>query len=119
MADDNAPVPFTGEIPDGHADLFGAYRSLLPIVIEGQRWLVPENNSVLRALQYLELEHRCVKMAWGNYCWNDTKGCCEMTYCPPGDPGPRAGRACQVLVQPGLQIFTLPKGGRTTGGAAP
>ena len=119
MTDENAPVLFTGDIPDGHADLFGEYRHLLPIIIEGRRWLVPENNSVLRALQYLEIEHGCVKMAWGKYCWNDTKGCCEMTYCPPDDPEPRLGRACQVPAQAGLQIVVLPKGGRATFGDEP
>lgn len=52
-------------------------------------------------------------MDWGSYCWNDTKGCCEMTYVD--DEGEVVqGRACCTDVRPGLRIVKLPKGGRRT-----
>ncbi len=107
-----APVPVAGPKDRASADLFGDFRQLLPIEVEGVRCLVPEGNSVLRALQYCELEHRNLRMEWGRYCWNDTVGCCAMSYRPTPEAELRVGRACQVQVRAGLQIVLLPRGGR-------
>ena len=106
-----APIPVTETIAEEDIDLFGEYRQLFPIIVEGQRHAVPEDNSVLRGLQYLEIKHACVKMPWASYCWNDTEGCCDMTY-RTRDGSPETGRACRVAAEPGLEILVLPKGGR-------
>lgn len=112
MTDPLAPIPVEGEIPAAEIDLFGAYRHLVPIMVAGVLRPVPESNSVLRALQYLELKHGCVTMEWGRYCWNDTEGCCQMVYRPTPGAEPRAGRACVVQADAGLEIVQLPPGGR-------
>lgn len=108
-----APVPFVGEHSEDDLDLFGDFRWLYPIVVEGRPFAVPEANSVLRALQYVELKHGAVALPWHRYCWNDSTGCCEMTYRPEASAAPRPGRACVVQAAPGLEIVVLPKGARS------
>jgi hypothetical protein len=112
MSQDFQPIPVEGPLSEEEMDLFGEYRHLIPIVVCGERMEVPENNSVLRALQYLELKHQRVKLDWGRYCWNNTNGCCEMSYRERHDEAPRPARACLVQVKPRLEIVELPKGGR-------
>jgi hypothetical protein len=112
MQDPFTPVPVEGEISEEDSDLFGEYRHLLPILVEGMRCLVPEGTSVLRALQYLELKHESVKMDWGRYCWNNTEGCCEMEVRDQETGAVHTRRACQAIVTPRLEIVRLPKGGR-------
>lgn len=111
MASPLAPVPVEGPLTEEEVELFGEYSQLVPIVVQGEILPVPEKNSVLRALQYLELRSQAVRMDWGRYCWNNTKGCCEMIY-RVGDQEPQLGRACQVEACAGLEILELPKGGR-------
>lgn len=112
MSEKPEPKPFEGTHGPDDLDLFGPFRRLLPILIEGERAFVPEGNSVLRCLQYLELKEGSVKMEWGRYCWNDTKGCCEMSYRLNPAEAPRVGRACRVRAEAGLEILALPRGGK-------
>lgn len=112
MSDDLRPVPVTAPLSEEEIDLFGEYRFLVPIWVEGERELVPENNSVLRALQYLEIREGRVKLDWGRYCWNDTKGCCEIVYREDDREEVKTGRACLLQVKPRLEIVRMPKGGR-------
>ncbi len=105
-----APRPYLGLHSDDDLDLFGAYRQLFCITILGEEYWVPEDNSMLRVFQYLELRHQAVKLRWPSFCWNNTVGCCEMSYRPaPGEPI-RRGRACMIDVRPGLVIEELPTG---------
>jgi hypothetical protein len=113
VLDDLTPVPVEGPLSEEEIDLFGPYRYLIPIEVEGIRMLVPENNSALRALQYLELTQGSVRLDWGRYCWNDTKGCCAITIAAQG--GPVEVRACRTPATAGLSILTLPPGGRRCG----
>jgi hypothetical protein len=106
-------VPYDGPHSEDDLELFGRYRALHRIDVEGRSELVPEDNVVLRALQYLEMYARTVRMPWRDYCWNNTVGCCEMSYRDgPGMPE-KKGRACIVAARPGMEIVRLPKGGRT------
>lgn len=92
--------------------MFGPYEHLYPIVVGDHRFNVPEYNSLLRALQYVELNTRCVRLPWKNFCWNNTKGCCVVRFRErPGAPEV-AGRACTLRVHPGLVVTELPRGGR-------
>lgn len=107
MSGSDEPVPFEGEHSEEHLDLFGAYRYLLPIVVQGRRYLVPEDNSVLRALQYVELTHGSLGLRWPTFCWNNTVGCCHMRYRDP-DGSACTGRACQIEAEAGMVIEALP-----------
>lgn len=112
MTEKREPIPFSGTHSSDDLNLYGAYQMLLPIWVEGEPAFVPENNSVLRCLQYLELKENSVRMDWGRYCWNNTKGCCEMEYRAGADRASTVGRACQVRAISGLEILQLPRGGR-------
>jgi hypothetical protein len=108
----NAPIPYQGPYTEDDLELFGEFRFLYPIVVEGRRFAVPAENCVLRACQYIEMKERALRMPWRDYCWNDTDGCCEMTYRERPDGPALFGRACRVPVKPGMEIIRLPKGGR-------
>lgn len=112
------PIPFEGEHTEQDLELFGPYRELWPIRIEGRVHWVPAGISVLRALQYVVLREGTLELPWANYCWNNTVGCCEMVYQDLLSPTPhaRSGRACLIHVKPGLDIVRLPRGARTVVG---
>lgn len=109
------PIPYDGSHSEDDVELFGEYRFLYPIVIEGERFEVPEDNYVLRAIQYVEMKYRAVRMPWWDYCWNNTTGCCEMQYKDSPGGEVKSGRACCTPVRPGMEIVKLPKGGKKCG----
>lgn len=90
--------------------LFGEFRHLWALDWEEQRFWVPEDNSVLRALQYVSLTTGALRFPWRAYCWNDTQGCCEFGLQTP--QGPQTRRACRTRVEPGMRLIRLPKGGQ-------
>jgi NADH dehydrogenase/NADH:ubiquinone oxidoreductase subunit G len=47
-------------------DIFEPYERLIEIEILGRKYSVPENNSILRCLQFLEMED----ISEGDFCWN-------------------------------------------------
>ena len=111
MADDYEALLVTEPLSQEEIDLFGNYKKLIPINIEGRIFHVPEKNTVLRALQYLEIRKKKLTMKWGRFCWNNTVGCCELSYRSSTQEPETRGRGCQILVKPGLHITELPKGG--------
>lgn len=112
MTDEFAVIPYSGEHSDDDLDLFGEYRYLFPILLEGRRYTVPEDNCVLRACQYVEITDGALRMPWRDYCWNNTAGCCAMPYREVLGGPVLVGRACRVQVRPGMEILRLPRGGR-------
>jgi len=109
---ESTTIAFEGVHSPDHLDLFGAYRRLYALDVLGRRFWVPEDNSVLRVLQFVELETGAVKLPYKDYCWDDTDGCCLMRYREGPDAPERNGRACVVRARPGMQITKLPKGGK-------
>lgn len=108
-------IPFEGNHSEDHLDLFGPYRQLHALDIGERRFWVPEDNTVLRALQFVELQTGAIQLPYRDYCWSNTTGCCLMRYREgPGAPE-RSGRACVVRATPGLCIIRLPKGGKRCG----
>ncbi len=106
-----ARIAVSAPLSDEDVDLFGPYTALVPITVLGQLEHVPENNSVLRALQYLELKTGRLRLDWGRYCWNDTKGCCVVSVRDAGG-APVTLRACRLAATDGLELLSLPPGGR-------
>jgi len=105
-------IPIEEPLSDEEVDLFGPYSALIPIHIQGKEHHVPEHNTVLRVLQYLEVRTGAVRLEWGRYCWNDTKGCCTMTVRDSATGETYPARACRLIAEPDLEIVELPKGGR-------
>ena len=47
-------------------DLFEPFDKLIEIEVMGRRFEVPENNTIMRCLQYIELD----AVSYGDFCWN-------------------------------------------------
>jgi len=70
------------------------------ITILGRLVEVPENNFLLRCLQYLLPD----TVPYGRFCWNDECGNSEFRYLLPGDPTVRVERACRFVPVPDMEI---------------
>ncbi len=88
-------------------DLYEPYSKLIPIYYRGKEFMVPENNTLLRILQFLNPE-----VAYGNYCWNGDCRNCMITIRRTEESQEVTAIACLTKVVPGLQIVRLPLGVR-------
>lgn len=83
--------------------LYRPFDRLLKIEIAGRTFEVPENNSLLRALQYLSPED----VAMGRFCWNEDCQYCRVAY-DLGEGTPmRNALACKVAVHEGMRLREL------------
>lgn len=99
----NTENPESEEIrPD---DLFEPYSKLIPIFIKGKEYLVPENNTLLRGLQYLNSE-----VAYGNFCWNGDCRNCQILIRRDAEGPEVTALGCLTKVVAGLHILKLPPG---------
>ena len=84
-------------------DLFEPFDGLIQIEVLGHSLEVPDNNCLLRSLQYVAGE----SIAYGRFCWNDECGNCEVT-CVSAESGQtQVVRACQARVYPGMKITAV------------
>jgi predicted molibdopterin-dependent oxidoreductase YjgC len=85
--------------------LFRDYDKLVNITVLGKAFQVPENNTCLRAFQYISPE----TISYGRFCWNQECQYCRISYTMASEPDvpPRAVMACKVLVAEGMQITEL------------
>jgi hypothetical protein len=80
-------------------ELFEPYTRLVRIVILGKAFDVPENNLLLRQMQYVSAD-----IGTGRYCWNGECRYCEIQYRRPGDAADLPALACRVKGQEGMSI---------------
>jgi hypothetical protein len=85
------------------ADIFRPYERLVPIIVLGRTFEVPEKNSLLRAFQYLSPE----TIPYGRFCWNQECQYCKVTCKLPDDDEARPMLACKFLVVPGMEVTEL------------
>ncbi len=85
------------------ADLFRPYEKLVTIDLMGKRFLVPENNSLLRCFQFISPE----TIPYGRFCWNQDCQYCRVTCQLPDDDQPRQMLSCKFLVFPGMSIIEI------------
>jgi len=83
--------------------LFHPFTRLVKIEILGREFEVPENNPVLRCLQYLAPQ----KVSYGRFCWNEDCQYCRISYEPADGGKPRAALACKLMVQDGMRIVDV------------
>ena len=88
---------------DRDLSMYEPFARLVEIEIEGRRFQVPENNIVLRCVQYLVDEG----VVPGRFCWNNDCGNCEFTCRTGADPRPRRARGCQTVVEEGMRATEL------------
>jgi hypothetical protein len=86
-------------------DLYEPYSRLIPIYYRGKEYMVPENNTLLRCLQFLNEE-----VAYGNYCWNGDCRNCQIVIRRDAQSQEVIALACLTKVVFGLHIVILPLG---------
>lgn len=83
--------------------LYRPYERLVRIDLLGSACDVPENNSLLRSLQYLAPED----VAMGRFCWNEECQYCRVVYdLGEGTPTHNA-LACKLGVREGMRVREL------------
>ena len=94
------------------------YDKLIPVVINGRTYEVPENNTLLRVLQYMSIE-----LAYTKYCWNGDCRNCAFRYVSRRTGKEVEALGCQMRCFTNIQITRLPEGvhlpGEAPAGAAP
>jgi hypothetical protein len=86
----------------GVSDVYEPWERLVRIVVLGKVLEVPENNLLLRQLQYVSED-----VGMGRYCWNAECRYCEVHYQRPGDPAEHAGLACRLRGFEGMRLTRL------------
>ncbi|HET8946134.1 MAG TPA: hypothetical protein VFQ07_04060 [Candidatus Polarisedimenticolia bacterium] len=87
------------------------YDKLIPVVINGRTYEVPENNTLLRVLQYMNLE-----LAYTKYCWNGDCRNCAFRYISRRTGKEVEALGCQMRCFANIQITRLPEGIHLPGG---
>jgi hypothetical protein len=84
-----------------NSNLFGDYQKLLHVDVMGQQVEVPENNTLLRGLQF----HAPETISYGRFCWNGTCNNCTVTV---NDGGCESkGRACRLDASEGMHVTSI------------
>ena len=83
--------------------IFAPYERLIEVDILGRKYRVPENNSILRCLQYLELE----AISNADLCWNGECLNCQV-WIENRDKA-KAVIACRVDATEGMSIVKISK----------
>jgi NADH dehydrogenase/NADH:ubiquinone oxidoreductase subunit G len=86
---------------DDIKDIFEPFERLVEIKILGRAVEVPENNSLLRCFQYLEIE----KISYGDFCWNGDCLNCQV-WIKNGEKE-KAVISCRTKVAEGMEIVRL------------
>ncbi len=84
------------------ASPFRPYQRLITLHILDQPFSVPENNSVLRCLQFLASD----EIASGPFCWNEDCQRCRITCEEPAGTS-RTFLSCRVLAADQMRIRSL------------
>ncbi len=105
MTDPTAPASPGQEPLEG---VLEPWSRKVTVVVLGTKHLVPENQDMIRILQYLGCRE-VLGFYSGHYCWNATCNNCIFTFKDPKTGEVVTQRSCQTRVQDGLEILHLPK----------
>lgn len=84
-------------------NLYEPFTRLIRITIQGKPFQVPENNTVLRCVQYIVDED----VVPGRFCWNNECGNCEFSYRFDDHTIFQRARGCQTRVEEGMILSEL------------
>lgn len=84
------------------SDFYEPYEKLVRIVVLGRVFDVPENNLLLRQLQFV-----CEDIGTGRYCWNGECRYCEIEYCRNGDAASTPALACRIKGFEGILVTQI------------
>ncbi|REJ77584.1 MAG: hypothetical protein DWQ47_14520 [Acidobacteria bacterium] len=82
-------------------DLFEPYERLIPIKVDGRSVEVPENNTILRCLQFISMD----TVSYGEFCWNGD--CLNCRVRVKSDGKEKEAIACIVKARPGMEIESV------------
>src|ERR1700724_4362778 len=85
------------------SNLFRPYSRLVKITLLHQPVEVPENNVLLRCLQYLAPE----AISYGRFCWNEDCQYCRISFDLGDGTASRSAISCKLMVQDGMRINKL------------
>lgn len=85
--------------------LLEPWEKRIPITINGRTYEVPENNTLLRVLQNMNLE-----LAYTKYCWNGDCRNCAFRYVSRRTGKEVEALGCQMRCFPNMVINALPEG---------
>ena len=83
--------------------LFRPFDKLVKITIMGREFEVPENNMMLRAMQYLAPEG----ISYGRFCWNEDCQYCRVVYDLGKGTASRAAISCKLMVKEGMRVIEM------------
>jgi hypothetical protein len=83
--------------------LFRPYQNLVKIQLLDREVEVPENNMVLRALQFLAIEG----VAYGRFCRNEECQYCRIVYDTGEGTAKHTALACKMMVKEGIRIHEI------------
>lgn len=84
-----------------HLEIFEPFDTLVTVSICGKDRAVPENNTILRGLQYLEMEG----ISEGEFCWNGECLNCQV-WIRNGEKE-KAVMSCRTNVFDGMEIVRI------------
>ncbi len=84
------------------ADIYEPWERLVKIVVLGRVLEVPENNILLRQLQY-----GAEDVGTGRYCWNAECRDCEVRYRQADDAAEHTGLACRIRGTDGMRLLKV------------
>ena len=85
--------------------LLEAYEKLIPVTINGRVYEVPENNTLLRILQHMNLE-----LVYSKYCWNGDCRNCAFRYISRRTGKEVEALGCQMRCFASMAITRMPEG---------
>lgn len=86
---------------EDYKDIFEPFEKLVKIEICGETGEVPENNSLLRCLQFLSIE----TISSGDFCWNGD--CLNCRVWLGNEEKEKAVLACRTKVETGMKIVRM------------
>ncbi|MGI8467648.1 MAG: 2Fe-2S iron-sulfur cluster-binding protein [Pyrinomonadaceae bacterium] len=92
------------------SEIFEPFDKLVEIEILGRYCKVPENNSLLRCFQYLDLQN----ISMGDFCWNGDCANCQVWLAGARQEKPVL--ACRTKVRAGMEILRVSKEIKIFGG---
>ena len=84
-----------------NSDIFEPYERLVKINLCGHEIEVPENNSILRGLQFVDME----AISYGDFCWNGECLNCQVWIKNGGKE--KAVMGCRTDAVEGMEIVRI------------
>ncbi len=92
------------------SDILRPYEKLVPIIIEGNQVMLPENNSLWRGMQFWGMMTGEINIDFSLFCIAGTCKNCKCRIKRSGEDQRLSVLACQTVAVPGLEIVRLPMG---------